>query len=54
MREPTDALIEKLARDATPVKALPSPFVRAGVFVAVNAVLIQIALVRADVFAVIV
>jgi len=34
MREPTDALIENLARDATPVKALSPPYARAGAFVA--------------------
>lgn len=34
MRETTDALIEKLARGAAPVKPLSPPFVRAGVFVA--------------------
>ena len=34
MREDTDALIAKLAREATPVKALLSPLVRAGGFVA--------------------
>ncbi|MEQ1865715.1 MAG: NrsF family protein [Micropepsaceae bacterium] len=33
MGNDTDDLIEKLARDATPVKVLPSPLVRASVFV---------------------
>jgi hypothetical protein len=33
MRNDTDDLIEKLARDAAPVKALPPPLVRAGAFI---------------------
>lgn len=34
MREDTDRMIERLAREAAPVKPLPSPWVRAGVFLA--------------------
>ena len=35
MRKDTNDLIEKLAREAAPVKALPPPLVRAGVFIAI-------------------
>ncbi|MBP6010871.1 MAG: DUF1109 family protein [Alphaproteobacteria bacterium] len=34
MREDTDRMIERLAREAAPVKALASPWVRAGAFLA--------------------
>lgn len=36
MRKDTDALIEKLAREAAPVRALPPPLVRAGTFIAIS------------------